>query len=231
MKIRRISFGIIPFLFALSLSLGQVASVEYGQASFYADALQGNKTASGETYYHNEYTAAHQSLPFNTWVRVTNLDNQKSVLVRINDRGPFIQGRIIDLSKYAARDLDMIKTGVARVKIEVLPKITEPESAYSAFHQNEKNPGTFGFYKMSIEPYTPKGFGVQIRSYHELDHLFKESEQWPGEPNPHFIIHMIGDANARAYKVIIGEFKNRKEAEKLRDNIRTEFPDCFIVEF
>jgi peptidoglycan lytic transglycosylase len=82
--------------------------------------LAGRRTASGERFDPAALTAAHRELPFGTRLRVTNLDNGRSVTVRINDRGPFAQGRILDLSFAAARELGMLRSGVARVRIEVL---------------------------------------------------------------------------------------------------------------
>ena len=92
----------------------------YGRASWYGKEFHGKKTASGEVFNMFAYTAAHRRLPFGTKVRVTNLENGKSVVVKINDRGPFIKGRIIDLSYAAAKKIDLVKMGVARVRIEVL---------------------------------------------------------------------------------------------------------------
>lgn len=89
-----------------------------GKASFYADKFQGRKTANGETFRQNRMTAAHKTLPFGTKVKVKNLDNGKTIKVRINDRGPFVAGRIIDLSKKAAKKLGIINAGVANVKIK-----------------------------------------------------------------------------------------------------------------
>ena len=93
-----------------------------GKATYYGDKFHGRKTASGERFSQRRMTAAHRSLPFGTRVRVTNLSNGRSVIVRINDRGPFgrDRSRVIDLSKAAARELDFMKSGWARVKIEVL---------------------------------------------------------------------------------------------------------------
>ena len=93
-----------------------------GRASFYADRFQGRPTASGESYDSASLTAAHRSLPFGTKVKVTNLRNQKSVVVTINDRGPHHPNRIIDLSKAAARKLGFIDRGVTRVRIEEAKK-------------------------------------------------------------------------------------------------------------
>lgn len=89
-----------------------------GRASWYGEGLKGRKTASGERFDPEDLTAAHRTLPFGTVVRVTNLRNNRSVSVRITNRGPFIRGRIIDLSPAAARELGMVKSGVARVRIE-----------------------------------------------------------------------------------------------------------------
>ena len=97
-------------------------SVEEGEASYYAHKYHGRTTANGETYDENKMTAAHKTLPFGTTVRVTNLANGKKVVVRINDRGPFIKGRIIDLSYKAAGELDYISRGVVKVRVEVLKK-------------------------------------------------------------------------------------------------------------
>jgi rare lipoprotein A len=90
---------------------------ETGKASFYADKFKGRKTASGEIFRQYKRTAAHKTLPFGTKAKVTNLSNGKTVKVRINDRGPFVAGRIIDLSKKAARKLNMVDAGVSNVKI------------------------------------------------------------------------------------------------------------------
>lgn len=98
----------------------QAKSVEYGMASYYGDEFHGKKTASGEIYNKWDYTCAHRKLPFGTKIRVTNMENKKSVIVRVNDRGPFVKNRIVDLSYAAARDIDMIPKGVVKVKIEVI---------------------------------------------------------------------------------------------------------------
>lgn len=91
-----------------------------GKASFYNDKYHGRKSASGEVFDQSKLTAAHRTLEFGTKVSVKNLKNGKSVIVRINDRGPFVDGRIIDLSKAAAQQIDMISDGVVDVEIEIL---------------------------------------------------------------------------------------------------------------
>jgi len=98
-------------------------SVETGKASFYGGRWIGRLTANGEHYRAEDCTAAHKKLPFNTMVRVTNLRNGKSVIVRINNRGPYAKGRILDLSVVAARKIEMIGDGIIPVRAEVLKPI------------------------------------------------------------------------------------------------------------
>lgn len=97
-----------------------IGFTETGLASYYADRHQNQKTANGERYSHKLRTAAHKKLPFGSQVRVTNLQTGKSVMVRINDRGPFVRGRVIDLSKSAFSEIGNTSTGLLRVKVEVI---------------------------------------------------------------------------------------------------------------
>jgi rare lipoprotein A len=100
----------------------KATSVQTGVASWYGGSFIGGKTANGERYQADDRTAAHRNLPFGTYVRVINLANHRSAVVRINNRGPFVKGRIIDVSKQAAIDLAMVNSGTARVRLEVIPK-------------------------------------------------------------------------------------------------------------
>lgn len=93
---------------------------ESGTASYYGSAHQGNRTASGERFDQRDLTAAHRRLPFGTRVKITNLNNDRSVVVRINDRGPHTRNRLIDVSKAAAEQLGMIAAGTARVRVQDL---------------------------------------------------------------------------------------------------------------
>lgn len=101
-------------------------AAEFGKCGYYADSFQGRPTSSGEKYNKNALTCAHKTLPFGTKVRITRIDNKRSVVVRVNDRGPFIEGYVADVSRAAAEALDLIKAGTTRVKVEVV------ESAKSA---------------------------------------------------------------------------------------------------
>jgi rare lipoprotein A len=97
-----------------------VGYTETGIASWYGHPYHGRAAANGEVYDMEKMTAAHRTLPFDTWVRVRNLSNRKQVEVRITDRGPFIDGRIIDLSRAAARDIDLLIPGVTKVRLEII---------------------------------------------------------------------------------------------------------------
>jgi len=101
-------------------SVPKLGHTETGVASWYCHPYHGRLAANGEIYDMEKLTAAHRTLPFDTWLRVVNLDNSKTVEVRVTDRGPFVEGRIIDLSHAAARAIDMIGPGIARVRLEVM---------------------------------------------------------------------------------------------------------------
>ena len=94
-----------------------------GMASWYGARHHGRSTASGQPFDMHQLSAAHRTLPLGTRVRVTNLENRRSVVVRVTDRGPFVPGRIVDLSYAAAKALDLVEQGIARVRLEVLPPV------------------------------------------------------------------------------------------------------------
>ncbi|CAM3703021.1 MULTISPECIES: septal ring lytic transglycosylase RlpA family protein [Pseudomonadaceae] len=123
----RITSGLRTFALLGALALlggcstfGGAGGSETGKASYYGDRHHGQRTASGERFDQNALTAAHRTLPFGTRVRVTNLNNERSVVLRINDRGPFVRGRVIDVSRAAAVRLDMLRAGVVPVRVEAL---------------------------------------------------------------------------------------------------------------
>ena len=121
----KLSFLIIIYLiffFTSFASIGQKKEkwVNFGKASFYHDSFNGKETSNGETYDKDDFTAAHLTYPFNTILLVTNKKNNKSIVVRVNDRGPFKRSRIIDLSRSAAKKIGMVPFGVVPVKIKIL---------------------------------------------------------------------------------------------------------------
>jgi len=133
----------------------RIGATEKGEASWYGEPYNGRRAASGEIFDMEQLTAAHRTLPFQTWVEVTNLDNGKQVEVRITDRGPFVDGRIIDLSRGAAREIDLLRTGIAKVQLKVI----EPPKQSAADVP---------------KPATPSGeFAVQVGAFSDRDRAEK----------------------------------------------------------
>lgn len=112
--------SVIPASVEPVLVSQQVVSSQYGLASWYGPGFAGRRSASGEIFDPNQLTAAHKTLPFGTIVRVTNVNNGRSVVVRINDRGPYVGNRVIDLSAAAANAIGMINSGVGQVQMQIL---------------------------------------------------------------------------------------------------------------
>lgn len=138
----------LNLLFATSLI---AQDDEYGIASFYSDLFHGKPTASGELYDKGKLTAAHKTLPFGTLVKVTELEFNKTVQVTITDRGPFISGRIIELSKEAAGRIGLIQKGTARVKVEIIKEKPSPAAIVS-----EEKPAKPDNYEEPVQKVTPK---------------------------------------------------------------------------
>jgi rare lipoprotein A len=211
-------------------SIGVMAQTQTGKASFYADKFDGSMTASGEKYRHNKLTAAHKTLPFGTTVKVTNTANNESVIVVINDRGPWVEGRVIDLSRAAAEKLNFINKGLADVTIEVVDpgdgKGKEPIRTIDNVSVDEKE-----FYEMEIGRYNPKGFGVQIGTYQELVNLMRLSDNLKNSYKKEVTVQVKVLNGVKYYGLILGKFPNRPKAEQFREELRQKFPDAFIVEY
>lgn len=118
-----------------NIGIPDTGDLQFGEASWYGDQFHGCITTSGEQYNMNKFTAAHRTLEFGTLVRVTNLKCDKSVVVMINDRGPWVPGRVIDLSHAAAQKIEMVDDGIARVRLDVIDRQTGLASWYGRkFH-------------------------------------------------------------------------------------------------
>ncbi len=174
--------------------------VEYGIASWYGKKFHGNPTASGEIYDMYQLTAAHKTLPLGTYVMVTNLENNRSVEVKINDRGPFIKGRIIDLSYAGARSLNMVEEGTARVRVEVLKR-----KALMV------KPGDTGF---------GRGFTVQVGAFTDKDNALELSKALVKELD-NVYISVFETPGTRYYRVRAGNFPTRDGAYGLAERLAT----------
>jgi rare lipoprotein A len=222
---RSVLFALFSFISVVSL-----AQIQSGKASFYADKFEGSPTASGEKYRHNKLTAAHKSLPFGTIVRVTNILNNQSVEVVINDRGPYVENRIIDVSKSAAEKLGFVNQGLADVKVEVIDagdgKSTMQVKPIDNVTVEEKE-----FYDFEIARLNPKGFGVQIGTYQELVNLMRLSDNLKNSYKKKVTVQVKVVNGIKYYGLILGQFPSRVKAEDFRDHLKKKFPDAFIVEY
>ncbi|MGE0586927.1 MAG: septal ring lytic transglycosylase RlpA family protein [Cyclobacteriaceae bacterium] len=222
------AWSILLGLSVLSFSL--TAQTQSGKASFYADKFEGRTTASGEKYKHNKLTAAHKTLPFGTKIRVTNVANAKSVEVVVNDRGPYVDGRVVDLSKSAAEALDFINLGLADVTVEIIDAgdgkgKTQPVSI-ERVSVDEKE-----FYDLSISRLKPNGFGVQIGTYQELVNLMRLSENLKNSYKKEVTVQVKILNGIKYYSIILGQFSKRTKATSFLAELKKKFPDAFIVDF
>lgn len=208
------------------------AQTQTGKASFYADKFEGHPTASGEKYRHSRLTAAHKTLPFGTKVKVTNLANNQSVEVTINDRGPYVDGRVIDLSKAAAEALGFINLGLADVKIEVVDagdgKTKSGETLPTIEHVTVEEKE---FYDFEIARLIPKGFGVQIGTYQELVNLMRLSDNLKNSYKKKVTVQVKVLNGVKYYSLILGPFSTRLKADDFLAEIKKKFPDSFVVDY
>lgn len=172
----------------------QMSGGEVGVASWYGHPYHGRAAASGETYDMEQLTAAHRTLPFGTLVRVVNLENSKSVDVRINDRGPFVDDRIIDLSHAAARSIDLIGPGTARVRVEVL--------------QAPALPATPGYFAVQVGAFQNRSNAERLRAEMEARYGAAHLVLRPGDP--------------QLWRVLVGRAATVDDAGALAGRIRAE---------
>lgn len=222
----KILISAVMLLIAVSLE----AQIQEGKASYYADKFEGKPTASGEKYKHSKLTAAHKTLPFGTVVKVTSVSNGKSVEVRINDRGPFVEGRVIDLSRSAAEKIDLIHIGIADVKIEVVDagdgKGSGPTKPIDHVVVDEKE-----FYEFDVDRISPNGFGIQIGTFQELANLVRLADNLKSSYQKEVTVQVKLINGVKVYAIIVGDFKNREKATDFKVKLQQRYPDAFIVEF
>lgn len=240
--------NVLILLFATVITLGQAQITEIGQASFYADKFDGRVTASGEIFDQNKLTAAHRTLPFGSKIKVTNLENSKSVIVTVNDRGPFVNDRVIDISKSAAQKLDFSANGTARVKIEVIfiPNGNSEVKSYSPSDQQatEQKPTitaasvpetvasqAIEYYRVESSYIEPTGFGIQVASYKEAANLMKRCSDIKKSTGKDIFVQ-VGDNNGeKIYRIMLGTFDTKEQAVKFNERIQSDFKGSFVVAF
>jgi rare lipoprotein A len=241
------------FLLIVCLSFCSYAQQydETGKCTYYADKFQGQNTTSGEKYDKTLFTAAHRTLPFNTVVEVTNLLNSKSVIVRINDRGPSSKSLLIDLSRAAAIELDMITYGVVPVRIkyigmanadsvkqfytqrkqQITPKNQTKKPIVSQSEKTEAGLLLSSYYNQQLVISKPKGYGVQVGYYASLSNCRNTMHVYEARYNSRAYIYVEKSKEIIHYRLIMGQFGSRKSAEEFRKYINKDIPDCFIVTY
>ncbi|WP_308708888.1 septal ring lytic transglycosylase RlpA family protein [Marinoscillum pacificum] len=198
-----------------------IAQTQTGQASFYGGQFHGRPTASGEVYDMEKMTAAHRTLPFGTMIRVTNTNNGKSVVVKVNDRGPFVDSRIVDLSFGAAKEIEMVNDGVVDVTLELVQKDLAPTPTVNN-----------SFFHIEINRLKPAGYGVQIMSFAQTDNYVTFVEQLQKKYNSADIVLQSKMVNGqKVIGVILGQYGTRTEAESYRESLINDYPDSYIIEY
>ncbi|MEZ0575759.1 septal ring lytic transglycosylase RlpA family protein [Halodesulfovibrio aestuarii] len=180
--------------------------VQFGKASWYGKKFHGKKTANGERYDMYGMTAAHKNLPFGTLVRVTNIENNRSVVVRVNDRGPFVEGRIIDLTHSAAQKLGMLGPGVVSVKLEA---IGGPNHSTVASAPNK----TGGTYYVQVG-----SFGDKFNAQTLRKKIVQEGRS----------CRLYQDISSSIWKVHVGPYLTYTAAERAKHALGNEFSGAFI---
>lgn len=181
---------------------------EEGVASWYGPGFHGKLTANGETYNQKDMTAAHKTLPMPTYVRVENLENGKEIIVRVNDRGPFSKGRIIDLSEEGARRIGMIEKGTARVRVSVL---SESADCYvSSGKEIDLDSGSFA---------------VQIAAFSSEENAFRLSDKFGRKA----VVNKGYVKGVLWHRVWIVGFTSKIKAEKAAKNFETEYSGAFVI--
>lgn len=189
-----------------------------GISSWYGPDFDGKATSSGEIYDMHALTAAHKTLPMNTVVKVTNLDNGKNVVVRINDRGPFVGTRIIDLSNKAAHSIDMVDKGTARVRLEILGFKGKKGSKIASKKELQRGPQ---------EMVSDTSYALQIGSFSRIEGALVTQAKYDNYQGYHTVIKDTEYNNRRIFRVWLSGFKSEAEARDFKSD--SPFDNAFIV--
>lgn len=199
--------------------------VQVGIASWYGKGFHGRPTASGEVYDMYQPTAAHRTVPLGTHAVVTNLENGQAVRVRINDRGPHKRNRILDLSYQAARQIDMVRAGSARVKVEFLAEplpLAQPARP-PVDTVPEQRPITPEFRHPGVQP-----FAVQVGAYQD-QHNAMRVQKTLTSMYPNVWIAMAPELSQSLHRVRLGPFQNRQEAERIVHEVKARGYTAMLV--
>lgn len=205
----------------------QETYTQEGTASYYGRELHGRRTSSGERFSKHKLTAAHPTLAFGTMVKVTNLDNGKSVTVRINDRGPSTKKRIIDVSYAAAKKLGMVATGTAHVRIEALSEATDTSGFNNATPKDKDS--TRETYQLDVKLAETKGWAVQLGSFGEAGNLMQMANTIRQTYNKPILVDVATNSEKKVYRLLVGPEKSEESATALLMLVKKDYPDAFVT--
>jgi rare lipoprotein A len=224
--IKNIPLFILISFFNVPFSTFAQTETDKGTASYYANTFQGKKTASGEKYDKNKYTAAHRTLAFGTKLKVTNLSNNKTVIVMVNDRGPYAKQRLIDLSYVAAKEIGMINQGIAQVSIEVITVENPPTKITKKLPQQSS-----GFYNKELHPITrPHGYLLQVGSYSTYNNAAARIEALKSHNIGSPCIQIATVRKKKVYRVLYSGFNTREVASRKKIELNKKKIDCIIID-
>lgn len=210
--------------FVSNTSAQTATLIEAGIASYYHDKFAGRKTANGERFSQAEYTCAHKTLPFGTKIKVTNLKNGKSVIVRVNDRGPFKKGRIIDLSKTVAAELGFLRDGLTTVALE---HVSDAEDLIIEPSFITLNDSTRTIYTAKPE----KTITIKLGNFENPEHLREMVTRANNELGREVMVQTVRNANDEiSYIVFVGIFYRQEDAHDFLDLIEPYYPKAEISE-
>ncbi len=181
---------------------------ETGYASWYGEDFHGRKTANGEIYNMYALTAAHKTLPLGTRIRVTNLENGRNVILTVNDRGPFVSGRLLDLSYGAARQLGSVDRGVTKVRIEAIGTVPASRPVHAS---------------------ASTSYHVRVGAFANRDNAVNAHRTLIRAGYKGSRITTISRNGRTLHVVQAGSYSNRDRAERVRSALRPHFPSCYIV--
>ena len=208
-----------------AFSSGRLCAQESGTASFYDNYFNGKKMAGGGLFDNTKMTCAHKTLPFGTMLKVTKLANDKSVTVKVTDRGPYVKGRVLDLTKAAAKELGFVNNGTAHVMYEII-RDDKAEPVDSIQFQNSQfitisPPDTVLF----------QDYGIKIAAYENADIALKTANDLVVKYKLPVSLERFALARGNMYRLFLDKFTSENEAEAMIDKVKKAYPGCYVIQY
>ncbi len=212
-------------LFLGVFTSGRLHAQESGIASFYDNYFNGKKMAGGGLFDNTKMTCAHKTLPFGTMLKVTNLANDKSVTVKVTDRGPYVKGRVLDLTLAAAKTLGFVNKGTAQVMYEII-RDDKAEPLDSIQFQNSE------FITISpLDTAMFQDYGIKIAAYENADIALKTANDLVEKYNIPVSLERFALARGKMYRLFLGKFNTEEDADAILDKVKKAYPSCYIIQY